>query len=262
MINLLDDSSLSHRSRSIFESRIFRLKNGWWPFTLPLGYVKTRKGGCSFVEVDEKNGKMVSFIFNTYVVGDVSVHDVRNIGLSLGYNVKGTIWQILNNKFYIGIMEYRGESYNHNYQKLVSPDIFYKCQDILKSKETPNLGMARLEASGNGIWTGRPIKGYKRVNNILVPDKDDSRYIIDIFKRFCKKNGSVWDTADFVKKKYGKVLKTGHIIRLLKSKFYGGIISYGGEETEHIHPRIITKELFNKAQALIVERGHKTRGNK
>lgn len=238
-------------------SRIFRLQNGWWPFRLPDGYVNTQKGASCGVIVDSVKSKSIAFIFNTYASGYTSRKAITKLGLSLGYKIPKSLWTTLTNKFYIGIMEYQGKSYKHNYPTFISEDVFYKCQEYLKSSRLPNL-KSRLKAFRNAIWTGRPIRGYKKKGESFVLDAKEAPYIQDIFEIFCKEGSSTQDVISFVKEKYGKKIATNSVLYVLRHRFYGGFMRYAGEEIEHSYPRIIDQETFNKAQALIVERGHKT----
>lgn len=46
-----------------------------------------------------------------------------------------TIHRILNNRFYIGEMLYKGQWYKHNYDTLITPALFKTCQDIMHGRK-------------------------------------------------------------------------------------------------------------------------------
>jgi DNA repair ATPase RecN len=76
---------------------------------------------------------------------------------------------MLQNKFYIGIMEIKGKSYPHSYDKIVDEYTFNKCQKILHSKAQKNkkevtkadytfMGLLRNKVT-NRLMSGSSVKG-------------------------------------------------------------------------------------------------------
>lgn len=136
---------------------IDKLENGEWPFSVPMGY---KKGPYRVIErqfndqdfgyrikpvmvrdiiVDDNAKEFVLSVFARYVSGSYSMHSLcREIKAEkTGYPVSSTgLHHILLNQFYTGEMPFEGTLYPHNYPKLISQDVFDRCQELLKSKST------------------------------------------------------------------------------------------------------------------------------
>lgn len=248
---------------SVESARLYRLKQGFWPFPPPVGY-KGHKGQSHLLAIDEDVRIGIEFLHSLYATGDYNLDEVAKKTTEMGYgDYSNIVGKILKSKFYIGIMEYKGMEYPHRYPVFIDKEIKDICINILLNND---FSIANLEERGRrarkGTWSGKPIKGYKKFKDGIVIDKKKAQYIIDIFEEFCKEGGSAQKVIRYIWDKYDKRIRTCDILYILNNKFYIGFVKWGGALIEHVHPRIIDKELFDKAQTLIKERGHKKRDSK
>lgn len=123
------------RSQSISDNvkRVIqaKLKNGEWIGKMPFGYntVYSANGQKSQV-VDTKEGKIVTYIFETYANGEKSIASLsKKLGLS-----RSVISNILQNSFYFGQMFVKSQNkyYSHNYPVLTEKELFDKCQERMQ----------------------------------------------------------------------------------------------------------------------------------
>ena len=77
---------------------------------------------------------VVKEIFDLYSVGK-SLNDIsEKFDLS-----KNIIYRIVNHHFYYGKMEVKGKLYIHKYDKIITKELFDKCQSIRKTAKMPRL---------------------------------------------------------------------------------------------------------------------------
>lgn len=126
--------------------QIFKLEKGEWPFFYPLGYSvpstaaeyhkskRTKYSAPQPVFINEKEKLIVQDIFELYATGKYSLKKVAEM-VSAKHTIKtyaSTVGRMLDNKFYIGIMEWNGKSYKHKYPVFISKDLFDQVQEIKK----------------------------------------------------------------------------------------------------------------------------------
>ncbi len=105
-------------------------------------------------------------------------------------------------------------------------------------------------------------------NKSIVVDKRRSPFVIEAFELYAKGDQRLEDIANFlaskgIKTSGGKPLKKDQIKHILSNPFYYGHFRYVGELYEGKHTPIMTKKLFDSAQAVLLERGRprKTKHN-
>ena len=103
-----------------------------------------------------------------------------------------------------------------------------------------------------------------RTKTIMV-DKRRALLVVEVYELYAKGNKKLQDIADLLKDKGvmtkgNKSLSKDQIKYMLTNPFYYGHFRYGGEVHEGKHKAIIEKRLFDRVQAVIVSRGHKTKG--
>src|SRR3989344_2826011 len=96
---------------------------------------------------------------------------------------------------------------------------------------------------------------------IIVVDRKKSKIICEAFELYAKGNYRLEDITNFLYAKnvrswHGNTLHRDCVKRILSNPFYYGHFRYGGEIHEGKHKPIIEKKLFDKAQKVMVERGH------
>ena len=92
----------------------------------PVGYLNIRTSdGKATVIIDDERAPIIRKLFEQYATGLYSVKDMmkkcKEWGLVSRFSGKpfdtSTIHRILNNRFYIGEMLYKGQWYKHNYSR-------------------------------------------------------------------------------------------------------------------------------------------------
>lgn len=116
-----------------------RLKQGLFPFFAPIGYLNTGKGNVK--AVDPLKAPLVKRAFELYATNTYNLHRLTQEMYAFGLrNGKGgkidkNGWsKILNNPFYIGIMEVKGTKYEGKHKPLITSALYMRVQDILSGK--------------------------------------------------------------------------------------------------------------------------------
>lgn len=119
-------------------SKLSKLRKGELPWSAPFGYQHTKDAnGRKTVAVIPDKAYIVREAFLRYSTGNYSYESLAaeldvEFGLHFG-NAKDIMFRLLKNKFYIGIMvdSKTGDEYPHNYEHLVSIDLFNRVQDVI-----------------------------------------------------------------------------------------------------------------------------------
>jgi DNA invertase Pin-like site-specific DNA recombinase len=120
-----------------------KLEKGGWPSFAPIGYVNDKINKT--LKVDKKIAPYILRAYELYATGGYSVQQVCDIlyedGLrnSAGKKMfKSYIYRFLSNKFYIGLMERQGKTYQGNHTPIVSVALFNKAQEVLNRNSHPH----------------------------------------------------------------------------------------------------------------------------
>ncbi len=113
---------------------------GFRPNKPPYGYRNiTGKNIKSFCEIEPNEAKLVKMAFELYSTGfytlDTLILKLRPLGFPLGRN---GLSNMFNNVFYIGKFVYNDEIYAGEHEPIISKELFYKVQRILKRHESTN----------------------------------------------------------------------------------------------------------------------------
>lgn len=114
-------------------SAYYKLHKGEWPGKAPFGYINcTYEKNKKWINTEDAKAAIVKFMFNSYASGATSMGQLRvRIKEEFGTEVsKGKIDQILRCKFYHGVMEYKGKTYKHNYETIISEELFDQVQQV------------------------------------------------------------------------------------------------------------------------------------
>ncbi len=113
-----------------------------------------------------------------------------------------------------------------------------------------------------GEFPGRAILGY--INDVrlkkVVADKKRKDIVREAFELYAKGDSRLGDISSFFKdhditSRYGKPLKRDTIARILSSSFYVGLFKYNKETYEGKHEPIVSKDVFDKVQTVLKQRG-------
>ena len=150
-----------------------KLRRGEWPGQAPIGYVNNLRNHT--IEIDREKAPIIGKIFRAYASGEYTLKDLADLSLSLGLvsqrKRKGlsvaVIQRMLENKFYIGLFTYRGETYEGKHKPIIDKTIFDKVQQILKERAKPRKSKSLLDFPFRGIFTcgecGRAVTGEQHI---------------------------------------------------------------------------------------------------
>ena len=136
-------SNLYSRNLSLEVSSKMREKaeQGYYPSHAMVGYRTERIKKRSYLIVDETKASFIIDIFNLYATGNYSymslAAEMRKRGFMISKCVKcgkSNIENILNNPVYMGEFIWNGKRYIGKHEPIISPELYYLCQKIIKEK--------------------------------------------------------------------------------------------------------------------------------
>ncbi|MBI3046423.1 MAG: recombinase family protein [Candidatus Harrisonbacteria bacterium] len=124
-----------------------KLEKGGWPGIAPFGYLNDKSNQT--IIIDPKYSLVIKRIFELFATEKYTPKELADILYEDGYRPKSgqkisksTIYFILRNPFYYGVMLKQGIYYRGNHEPLISKDLFDKANEILggnnKSKKKKN----------------------------------------------------------------------------------------------------------------------------
>src|SRR3989344_2015258 len=155
---------IDNLSENVKRSNRQKLRKGILPNKAPYGYLNEPR--LRTIEIDQTKSKIVKKAFELFAKGESSIADVSRFFQKFGitrYNGKmlhlDTVKRILSNKFYIGIINFGGETYEGTHKLFLPPELFEKVQKNLVAREHPKprrnnftfLGLAKCAECGCAI---------------------------------------------------------------------------------------------------------------
>ena len=136
-----------------------KLKRGECIGQAPIGYLNSRdENDISQVLVDPDKGFLVVKVFEIYATRNYSMKTISNLVKGMGLTAKSgkalsesQIAHILTDHFYYGLMEIKGVMYPHNYETLISKQLFMKCQAVRESWNKKPFQYAAKEFTFRGL---------------------------------------------------------------------------------------------------------------
>lgn len=109
------------------------IRSGIYPSKAPYGYRNVDKGdNCKWIDVEPMEAQIVEKMYEWYSTGSYSmsliIQEVKTIFNITFY--KSRVDQILKNQFYCGTMTYNEKEYTHNYDRIITRELFDKIQNI------------------------------------------------------------------------------------------------------------------------------------
>jgi DNA invertase Pin-like site-specific DNA recombinase len=150
-----------------------KLRRGEWPGQAPIGYVNNLRNHT--IEIDREKAPIIKKIFKAYASDKYTLKDLADLSFSLGLvsqrKRKGlsvaVIQRMLENKFYIGLFTYRGETYEGKHKPIIDKSTFDKVQQILKERAKPRKTKALLDFPFRAIFKcgecGRAVTGEQHI---------------------------------------------------------------------------------------------------
>ncbi len=139
----------------------------------PLGYSHTLIKGERTLSFNEKT-PMVKEAFELYGTGEYGVKGLSEM-LEWKYNlpiVRSTLYRVLQNPFYYGKMSYQGRLYDHNYETIVTKELFDRVQDVLKGNTTCKREIGKLIP-----YLYRRLLRCILCDSVLTPERAKKRWI-------------------------------------------------------------------------------------
>jgi len=168
-------------SENVKKGQKEKISQGWLPTKPPLGYVSIGEKGHKIHMPDEKVSALIKRMFELYATGNYSLLKLTKQMYEEGLRtdsgkqvVKSRIHRLLNDPFYIGKIRWNDEVYPGKQEPLITEEIFYKVQSLLKSKNTPkyrkhnNIFKALIrckECGGTITWETHKNRVYGHCNH-------------------------------------------------------------------------------------------------
>jgi len=119
-----------------------KLRQGEWPGQKPLGYIYDHR--LRNIVPNPKTAKIVKKTSKEFATGKYSLEAISQKLAQYGITSKNgkprsnsSIYNLLTNQLYIGIMKWKDEVYEGKYQPIISKQLFEKVQEILKQRGKP-----------------------------------------------------------------------------------------------------------------------------
>lgn len=119
-----------------------KVRQGWAPGVAPYGYRNIQGNREEPIQVHPVNALAVQRIFELYETGLYTFKEVADVLQREGFTYqvsyprfrRTALSYILNNRFYIGMVTFRGQTYAGRHKPIVELEVFERCQDLLKGK--------------------------------------------------------------------------------------------------------------------------------
>ena len=119
-----------------------KLRQGEWPGQKPLGYLYDHR--LRNIVPNPKTAKIIQKIFKDFSTGRYSLEAISKKLAQYEITSKNgkprsnsSIYNLLTNQLYIGIMQWKDEVYEGKYQPIISKQLFDKVQEILRQRGKP-----------------------------------------------------------------------------------------------------------------------------
>ena len=158
---------LDNLSAETTKGKQARAEAGLWNSDIPFGYnVRYKKdGGDGIPRPDEHDAQGVRLALEQYATGMYSDNDIARLLNEAGYRPHGrgrralplfgkdALTELLQNRFYLGEVQYKGQWYPGVHEPLVSQDVFDRCQAV-REKRRVKVGTSARDASREYLLTG------------------------------------------------------------------------------------------------------------
>jgi len=150
-----------------------KLRKGIYPGCAPVGYINELKNHT--ILKDPETWQKVRKLFLAYVTGKYTLDNLQKLALSFGLvspRSKGklsnaTLQRILQNPFYYGCFQYKGELYEGVHEPIISQQLFEKVQRVIADRGKPRKENQDYNFTFTGIFKcgecGRSITAERHV---------------------------------------------------------------------------------------------------
>lgn len=153
------NSYVLNLSDNIKRSLEYNWAKGKWLGLAPLGYLNAidSKGNAHII-IDEERAPIIKRMFEEYATGLHSAQSLLTFATHLGLTARtfrntnrrpyplnyNTVYEILRNPFYYGVMKVKGKLIPHIYDKIIDKKLYDRVQLILEAKSNEAIIFARV----------------------------------------------------------------------------------------------------------------------
>jgi len=119
-----------------------KLRRGEWPGQKPLGYIYDHR--LRNIVPEPKESKIVKNVFEEFATGKHGLTSISHRLVEFGIKSSNgkprsnsSIYNLLTNELYIGVMRWKDEPFESSYQPLITKHLFDKVQEVLKERGKP-----------------------------------------------------------------------------------------------------------------------------
>ena len=170
-------------SYNVKRSLVKNWNSGKWQGTAPLGYLNRHTDdddNKAIIIVDPVRGPIIKYLFQEFATGKHTLKTLWNLSKEIGlytknkkrpgcFISKNTLYDVLTNPFYHGVMCVKGDFYNHIYEPLITKELFDKVQDILTGNGNHNRNNTIEYAKTP--YTFRGLVHCKECGCLITPEK-------------------------------------------------------------------------------------------
>lgn len=150
MCVLMANSYVLSLSDNVKRSMQYNWAQGKWQSKAPIGYLNIKGDqGKSTIIIDSQVAPIIKTLFQEYATGSHTTTSIWQLATKLGLCSKmksrkglpiskNTVYELLTNPFYYGVMCIKGEFIPHIYEPLISKELFDKVQLILTNNGNHN----------------------------------------------------------------------------------------------------------------------------
>lgn len=170
-------------SYNVKRSLVKNWNSGKWQGMAPLGYLNRHTdddNNEAIIIVDPVRGPIIKHLFEEFATGKHTLKTLWYLSKELGLYTKNkkkkgcfvsrnTLYDVLTNPFYHGLMCIKGEFYNHIYERLISKELFDRVQAILTGNGNHNRNNTTEYAKTP--YTFRGLIHCKECGFLITPEK-------------------------------------------------------------------------------------------
>ena len=141
------------RSERVSSCMLEKIKQGIWCYKAPLGYLNARDSqNKAIITIDKERAEIIKMAFDKFSTGAYQMEEIRKLMTKAGFKSwknkelsNQTLFKILTDKFYLGVMTVKGQEYPGTHEKIISEQVFYKCQKLIKNgNKGDNISASRI----------------------------------------------------------------------------------------------------------------------
>lgn len=187
---LMANAQVNNMIDKVKGSQRLNRSQGKWQGSAPLGYLNRRdEDNKATLILDPVRAPIIQHLFQEFATGKHTTKTIWLLSQQLGLYSKmkirkgqlvsrNTVYDVLTNPFYEGFMHYEGKWIRHQYEPLVSKELFDKVQNILTRNGNHNRN--NVDENAGKLYIFRGLIHCKECGCLITPETKT------------KKNGQVY----------------------------------------------------------------------